>query len=371
MNHTVLLKSKHLIAGCMLLTLSMSVLAENALKITPEHFSNLGVVLGKLQPVSQVPLFAAPAKVVIPPAHEFIVSASQAGLITKLNASVGDNVKKGTVLAQISSPDLLALQGRYLKARSALQLATATYQRDKQLLKEGVIANRREQETLSQYNAAVLEADEAQQLLAIAGMPASAIKQLQKQHQLTSQFLIHAPITGVVLERLATVGTRIDMLAPLYRLGDLSELWLEIAIPQEKMTNIKIGDSVTVDNTQTQAEIKLLSQNVNPQNQTVLARAVITSNSANVRAGQRVNIQVVQTTAQATFKVPNTAIAQNEGKAFVFVQTPDGFTVMPAEIVAKLSDATLISGNFKGDETVAFKGAVALKANWLGLGSEE
>ncbi|MEQ1635098.1 MAG: efflux RND transporter periplasmic adaptor subunit [Methylococcales bacterium] len=360
-----------LIFAVCLMPMALPVMAANTVQISAEHFNNLGVVLGKLTPVKHVPLLSAPAKVVIPPAHEYVVSTSQAGLIAKLNASIGDNVKKGDLLAQINSPDLLALQGRYLKASSALNLASATYQRDKKLLKEGVIANRREQETLSFYNAAVLDVNEAKQLLEIAGMLKADIDQLSRTHQLTSQFNVRAPISGVILERMAVVGTRIDMLAPLYRLADLSELWLDIAIPQEKIGSIKIGDSVLIENTATRAEIRLLGQSVNPENQTLLARAVIKGGQPAVRAGQRINIQITQASEAGAFKVPNTAIAQNEGKAFVFTRTPEGFSVSPITVIGKLSDESIIQGDFKGDEEIALKGAVALKANWLGLGRAE
>ena len=93
------------------------VIAENTIQISQDHFNNLGVTLGKLEPAKQIPVLTAPAKVVIPPTQEYIVSASQAGLITKLNVAIGDKVKKGDVLAQLNSPDLLTLQREYLKAR--------------------------------------------------------------------------------------------------------------------------------------------------------------------------------------------------------------------------------------------------------------
>ena len=57
---------------------------------------------------------------------------------------------------------------------------------------------------------------------------------------LSSLLNIRAPIGGVVLERLTTLGARLDIQAPIYRLADLSELWLEINIPQESaLTFIK------------------------------------------------------------------------------------------------------------------------------------
>jgi len=345
---------------------------ENTIQISQENLDTLGVKLGKLEPVTQFPVLSAPAKVVIPSSQEYIVSAAQAGFIEKLNAAIGDKVAKGQVLAELNSPDLLTLQREYLKADSAMQLAAAIYQRDKKLLEEGVIADRRWQETSSQYHSAVSETDEHKQLLGIAGMTVSEIERFGKTHRLTPQLNIRAPIAGVVMERLAVVGTHIDIMAPLYRIANLDELWLEIAIPQERVGSIKIGDRVLIENSDVSAKITLLGQSVNPENQTILARAVVqTHNLVSLRAGQRLNTRIIQPSDKAAFKVPNTAIAQNEGKAFIFIRMQQGFSVTPVTVVGKQGDESIISGELTGDEEIAVKGAVALKANWLGLGSDE
>jgi cobalt-zinc-cadmium efflux system membrane fusion protein len=341
-------------------------------QISQQNIDSLGVKLGKLEAVSQFPVLSAPAKVVVPSAHEYIVSAAQAGVIEKLDAAVGDSVIKGQILAQLNSPDLLTLQQVYLKAGNTLQLVSAIYQRDKKLLEEGVISDRRWQETSSQHQSAVSEADGQKQLLEIAGMTVAEIDQLGKKHRLTRQLNVRAPIAGVVMERLAVAGTRVDMLAPIYRIANLDELWLEIAIPQERIGSIKIGDRVTIENSAAAAKITLLGQSVNPENQTVLARATLEpQHSASLRPGQRLNTRIIQPSGKAAFKIPNAAIAQNQGKAFIFVHTQQGFTVTPITVVGKQGDESIISGELNGEEQIAIKGAVALKANWLGLGSGE
>jgi membrane fusion protein, heavy metal efflux system len=345
--------------------------AENNVKITEEHYKNLGVTLGKLEAATQIPLLTAPAKVVVPPEQEYVISASQAGLITKLNAAIGDKVKKGELLVELNSPDLLSMQRLYLKALSELQQGSFLYQRDKKLVQDGVIAERRWQETQGQYNAFLSEADEHKQLLQSAGMTNGEIAQLSKTHQLASQLHLRAPITGIVMERMAVAGERVDSLAPIYRVANLDELWLEINIPQERVGSLKIGDQVQIENTDIHAKISLLGQSVNPENQTVLARAIIEGKQSAIRAGQRINIQIIQTSQTPIFKVPNAAIAQNEGKSFVFVRNPEGFAVMPINVIGKQGEESIISGELSADDDIAIQGAVALKANWLGLGSEE
>ncbi len=355
-------------------SVATAIAAENTIAISQEYVTNLGIILGKLTPAKQIPLLTAPAKVVIPPEHEYIVSASQAGLITKLNAALGDTVKKGQILAQLNSPDFLSMQRLYLKAVSEMLLSSLSYQRDQKLAAEGVIAERRWQETNSLHNTFVSEVNEHKQLLEIAGMTSEEINRLTKTRQLSSQLNVHAPISGVVMDRMAVAGERMDILAPLYRIANLDELWLEINIPHEHIGQIKIGDQVHIENSPIDAVITLLGQSVNPENQTLLARATIKDSKdiikqhASVRAGQSINTQIIQASDNAVFRVPNTAIAQNDGLAYIFIRTQNGFTVSPITVIGKQGDESIISGNLTGDENIAIKGAVALKANWLGLG---
>lgn len=345
--------------------------ADNQIKISEDHLKNLGVTIGKLQTAEQVPLFTAPAKVVVPPEHEFVVSASQAGAVTKLNAAIGDTVKKGTVLAELNSSDLLTMQREYLKTLNELQLGTVFYQRDKKLAQEGVIADRRWQETQAQYRTFVSESDEHKQLLKIAGMSDAEITQLAKTHQLNSHLNLRSPITGVVLERMVSSGERVDSLAPIYRIADLNELWLEINVPQERISSLNIGDNVQIENSDMTAVIRLLGKNVNPDNQTVLARAVIQGKPTGIRTGQSVTIQIVQNSSLPIFKVPNSAIAQHERQSYIFVKNVSGFVATPINVIGKRAEDSTISGELNADSKIASTGAVALKANWLGLGSEE
>ncbi|ESS67835.1 nickel-cobalt-cadmium resistance protein NccB [Methyloglobulus morosus KoM1] len=356
-----------------LLALSPISRADNShfIALSQQQVDNLGIKMGKLEPVSRVPLFTAPAKVIVPPSHEFIVSTTQAGLIVKMNASVGDKVAKGEVLGLINSPDLLALQSNYLKAVGALKLASATYNRDKTLRKEGVISGRGEQESFSRYNASTIEVNQARQLLQIAGMPAIEIKQLDSTGQLASQVSIRSPISGRVIERMAVSGTHVDPLSPLYRIANLDELWLEINIPQDHIDDVKIGDKVQVEGSLTEAEINVLGQSVNPENQTVLARAVIKTNPSAVRVGQKVNIQHLQASDAVTYQLPDVAIAHHEGKTYVFIREKDGFKAIQVTILGKQAGGSVITGNFTGDEDIAINNASAIKATMLGLGNTE
>ena len=338
------------------------------IKITQEQIDNLKIQTGGLTPSRLVPLLYAPAKVVVPANHELLVNSAQPGLITQLLANIGDRVEKGQVLAVINSPELVNLQREFLTASNELSLSDQEYERDQKLLSEGVIADRRWHETETIHAGKSAQYDTVRQLLSIAGMTPAEIKTLSQTRKLSSQLNIHAPIGGVVLERMATLGARLDMQAPIYRIADISELWLEINIPQERLNLVRIGDQVQVENTPITAKVRLLGQSVNRDNQTVTARAVIDGRQDLLRTGQNVNVQLMQSSTQTNFKVDNTAISQNDGRNYIFVRNAEGFAVTEVKIIGKQDADSLVSAPLTGNEQIAVKGAVALKANWLGLG---
>lgn len=352
--------------------LAGAVSAQDAqIRISQQQIDNLDIKTAALVPSSTVPLFYAPGKVVTPADREILVSSSQPGLVTRLAANVGDTVHKGQTLAQLRSPELVGLQQAFLAAASELHLAGLERNRDQKLLQEGVIAERRWQETQTQHSGKAARADEARQLLLLAGMSPADIQTLAQTRKLGDSLQIRSPIDGVVLERMVNLGARLDIQAPLYRVADLAELWLEISIPQERLSTVKVGDRVRLESGDISATISLLGQSVNVDNQTVLARAVVDGRPQGLRVGQNVNVQILQHGVPGGFSVPNSALSQNEGRSYVFVRNAEGFAVVEVAVNGKQGSESLISGALTGNEHIAVKGAVALKANWLGLGSDE
>lgn len=350
---------------------SMQLVASEQIILSAEQLDNLGIKLGKLRTVDSVPLLDAPAKVTIPPENEYLVSTSYAGLVSQINVSVGDEVSKGQVLAAIKSPELLALQQHHLSSVNDLQLARAGYVRDKKLYKEGVIAERRWLETKTSYQVFLAHFDETRQLLEISGISQESIKALEKSHKLSSQMDVVTPISGVVLKRMVTTGERVGALAPLFRVANLQTLRLDISIPQQHIDQVHIGDQVIVEGTSATARIYFLAKNVDEKNQTTLVRAEIESSPEAIRLGQTVNVRISQGSKQPMFRVVNTALAQSGGVTYLFVRNASGFSVQAIQVLGREAKETIISADIQTGSEIAVKGAVALKANFLGLGEEE
>jgi cobalt-zinc-cadmium efflux system membrane fusion protein len=137
------------------------------------------------------------------------------------------------------------------------------------------------------------------------------------------------------------------------------------------MGEIRMGDSVVIENTPLNARITQISQNVNPASQSVLVRAVIAGQTADLRPGQHVNVQLLHASADKLFRLPITALVSHDGQDYVFVRVPDGFAARPVAVAGKEERQAVIQSGLKGDEAVAVQGVAALKASWVGIGSAE
>ncbi|HKJ88220.1 MAG TPA: efflux RND transporter periplasmic adaptor subunit, partial [Gammaproteobacteria bacterium] len=125
---------------------AISAQASHEITFTDEQMQKLGIAMGKVTAGNQVQTDTLPAKVVIPPDQERVISAPQGGLVSSLHAATEETVTAGDLLAEIRSPDLIRMQRDFLQAHSARELARAARDRDKQLFDEGIIPERRYQE---------------------------------------------------------------------------------------------------------------------------------------------------------------------------------------------------------------------------------
>jgi cobalt-zinc-cadmium efflux system membrane fusion protein len=359
------------VSAVVLYLLTLTAYADTLIKLSPEQLEHLDVRSVKPEVVDALPLAWAPARVVIPPDREYIVSAPQAGVISRINVALGSNVTQGQVVAEMQSPDLLALQRGLLNAMTEYNLAQTKLNRDQKLLDEGIISNLRLQETRSMYDKSQINLREAEQILSSSGMSRKEVAALEQSRAISNTLMLRTPISGVLLERLATVGQRVGMLAPLFRVGNVEQLWLEIDMPQERLKEVRLKDRVELQTPQIHATIIEVSQNVRVDSQSALVRARIDEHDENVRAGQNVNVQIMHASTDFICRIPLAAVVSEEGKQYVFVKTVDGFVAREVKVAVSDGHNAIIHEGLTAQDSVAVQGVAALKAAWTGLGGGE
>lgn len=331
----------------------------------------LGIQTAPLQSQTGSVKASFPAQVVVPPNREQIVSAPLAGLAVQLFVQQNQVVKQGTPLLRLVSPELGQLQLQLLQAGTRAALARQTAQRERALFDEGIIPQRRVQETqaaLQESNAALSQAKAA---LRLAGMPTADINRIAASGKPQDSITLTAAQAGIVTGIAVRPGQRVDAATALLHVAQTDSLWLDIQIPVSEGTNWQAGTRVEVQGRDVTARILSTSPTVSSSSQTVVLRAAIEGKSGLVRPGEFVTVELPVAATQGSWDVPLSAVAHDGNQAYVFVRTPDGFEARPVKLAASAGQRVRVQGQLKTGEQIAVSGVVALKGAWLdGKGSK-
>lgn len=354
------------------LTASTETMAQdNQVTLSASQRQSYGIKVAAPEMVTEITGVGYPAEVVVPNSQLQIISALQNGLVESLTVAEGDHVKQGQVLARLQSPGLLELQRDLLETMTKLNLANTNMKRDKQLLDEGIIPERRYQESRSEWQALQVQKQQQQAVLKISGMTDESVSELAKSRRLTSRLEITAPVDGVVLQVMVTPGEKVDIADPLFRIGSLKPLWLEIHVPVEVASGIKIGEHITVPQLNIDGEIITIGSTVHQADQGTLIRAVVHENLDQLRPGQFVQTSLSRKSLDSkNYLVPSKAIVRIDQQNIIFVENRDGFTAVNVTVIGNRNGQQIIAVDQAIDGNVVTNGAVTLKAILTGAGGE-
>jgi membrane fusion protein, heavy metal efflux system len=354
----------------LLLTIFFTTAYAEVIELTPAQIKNMQVTLAPVSTNSSMQMIRYSAEVVLPADQERVVTAPQQGLIDALKVSLGQEVKKGQVIAHLISTDMVSIQSDYLQTLTKKNLADSALKRDAALFKDGIIAQRRLLETQSTHEELSASLAEKKQTLMMSGMSEQSINNLGASKRMSSGMSIVAPMNGQIVEQMATVGQRIDMATPIYKIAQLNPLWLEINVPIEQALSLKNGMRVDVPKQQAHGTITAILRTLNKNNQTMHVRAEIKQGAERLALGQFVETEI-QTGAKANqFTVPRSALARNGQASFIFKQVKTGIEPVSVKLISEQGTLAVIEAPIKENEMIAVTGIAALKGSWLGLGGE-
>ncbi|MDD4929963.1 MAG: efflux RND transporter periplasmic adaptor subunit [Gallionella sp.] len=354
-----------------LLTLQSAYADENIVMST-KQIQAQGITTAPLPDKQNGEISGLPAQVVIPGNQLFVISTPLPAMIEQTLVGVGDSVKKGQAIAYLQSPALAEAQRGLLQASVQNQLTRENLARDESLLKDGIISESRYRTTRGLALEAQAALSERRQMLRLSGMSDSQIARLQSGNNLSSLLTVTSPIEGVVLEKTASAGQRLDAAVPIFKIARIKPLALEIQAPLNVTHNINIGDTISIPAYAASGKLTAIGHSLTGTNQTVLLRGVILQGAENLRPGQFVEASINTATNNGSqWVVPNSAISRLAGKPMVFVATQQGFRAQAVQILNEGAQNSVISGSLKGDEQIAVRGVSALKSGMMGIGGDK
>lgn len=344
-----------------------------AFPVTAAQMQSLGIKLQRLEAKADVAGLTYPARVVLPPKQQQIVSAPLTGVVDQLLVAENDTVKPGQPLLRILSPELGELQLKLMEAGARHALAAKTLQRERQLLAEGIIPERRVQEAETAAAEASARRRQAEAALQLAGVDPATIRKLATGGSaVDSGLVLRARSAGVVIELEAKPGQRVQQADTLMQVADTRTLWLDIQVPVARQAEVATakGAAVTlVGHEGVEASVVSVGSAVG-DGQTIVLRAEVRRGAQALRAGAFVQARL-PFAATDGWAVPLQAVARDEGKAYVFVRSDAGFVAKPVTIVSDGGQVLRVKGELQAGQQIAVSSVIALKAAWQGKGGGE
>ncbi|WP_282243551.1 efflux RND transporter periplasmic adaptor subunit [Stenotrophomonas sp. PS02300] len=170
-------------------------------------------------------------------------------------------------------------------------------------------------------------------------------------------YTVSAPISGVVLARQAQVGGVAGEGTPLFEIGDLSTLWVDLHIFGNDTQHITAGVPVTVsrmtDGVTQATTLERVLPGTATASQSTVARATLRNDDGLWRPGAAVKARIVVATRPAAQVVPLSALQTMDGKDVVFVRTGETYTARPVRLGARdANQVEVLEGLTLGDDVV-------------------
>ena len=293
-----------------------------------------------------------------------------AGVVEGIYAHLGQQVKKGQVLAVIASASLSEQRSELLSARERLSLARTTFEREKQLWEEKISAAQdylQAQQIMREAEIAVRNAQ--QKLMALGASPSvSDGSGALNRHE------IRAPFDGILVEKHIALGEAVKEDASIFTLSDLSTVWAEIIVPAKDLNVIRVGEKVTIKATAfdstASGTVSYIGVLVGEQTRTAKARVTLANPQRAWRPGLFINVEIVSSEIGVAVAVASDAIQNINDKPTIFARVPGGFIAQP--VTTGRSDGKLVEivKGLKPGTQYAAAGSFVIKAE-LGKGSAE
>src|SRR5438270_4697329 len=279
--------------------------------ISPERIQMLGVRTEAASLRSMAHIVRAVGTVTADERRIGVVNPKFEGWIEQLHVSTtGQAVRRGEALLEVYSPDLVLAQREYLVARStAADMAQA--------------------DAVARDNAKAIAAA-ALSRLKNWDISGDQLARLQRSGKPTRTLTLPAPISGIVMDKPALQGLHFGAGDMLYRIVDLSTVWLMAEVFEQDLAQIRPGQSAKIT---VQAypgrvfdgRVAFVYPTVNAQTRTAKVRIEVPNPDLLLKTDMYATVEIAAPAESATvLVVPDSAVLDTGTRQTVLVDRGEG-----------------------------------------------
>ena len=196
-------------------------------------------------------------------------------------------------------------------------------------------------------------------------VPDDQLLQIEKTRTVIDAVTFRAPADGVVIEKMAMAGRHVEPGETLYRLADLSSVWVEAALSEADSAQVGVGNSavVTADSLSDEeftGRVVHVFPFVSESTRTVKARIAVPNTSGRLKPGMLATARISSRTVEGV-TVPADAIVDSGNRQIVFVSDGNGyFEPRQVSLGMRRDGQVLVREGLREGESVAKSGAFLL-----------
>ena len=272
------------------------------------------------------------------------------GMLTSVYVKKGDRVAKGQTLARIDDGGLSS-QLAQLETQAAL--AKTTFERQQRLWDQKIGSEIQYLQTKTQYEASQ-----------------NAVNQLKSQLAKTN---VSAPFSGVIDEIITEQGTVVSPGQALFRIVNLSNMYVAAEVPESYLATITPGKEVDVYlpvlGEMLRSKIRETGNYINPANRTYTIEVDVPNKDGAVKPNLSARLSINDYTAENSILIPLNVINENaDGDQYVYTASAKANTdnqMIASRQVIKVGKTQgdmieVLEGLTTGDQVIA-EGARSVK----------
>jgi len=250
------------------------------------------------------------------------INTKYAGWIENVRVNyVGESISKGQELFEIYSPELVTTQKEYL---SALDYAEKLSRSDMPEIK----------------GRALSLLDASRERLRYWDISDEQIRRLEKSRVPTRTLKLFSPVSGMVLEKMdqALEGMHVKAGMNLYKIVDLSTVWVDAEIFEDQVSWLKVGQFASLEfsyqpGRRYSGEIRYIYPFFNQKTRTMKVSIELPNPDLKLRANMYANVTIDVPSAHNVLTVPEESVIHSGRRNVVVLDRGDGtFQVSPVTL---------------------------------------
>jgi cobalt-zinc-cadmium efflux system membrane fusion protein len=201
----------------------------------------------------------------------------------------------------------------------------------------------------------------ARHRLFILGLKEPEIDALAARPDSAAVFSLTSPIDGVVVERNATIGATVGADANLFKIINLSSVWIDANVFEKDVERVKLGQPVKVSvpafpQAAFSGKVIFVSSVLDPETRSMKVRTEVSNRDGKLKPDMFANVEIVTDVNRAAISIPQSALLSDGGQPIVFVATANGYERRPVTAGIQSDNRVEIRDGLKAGDKVVVKG---------------